>query len=475
MSYGYYSQVSVCATNTALSMCQYINKMLDYSFQLAFTPMRNKEDEISTRLQKELNSLATDDETTQYVLVGVCIALVAISAGVITPIFIKVIRDKSYVFAIFSHIQPEEIRIVIKECKKLDVKRVRFKKAWVSEYADQQEVFWRKVRAGNRVSGALQLHNHGASRDSGLLADKSDAGKGMPSQGVGESDMGLVQTHQNNTKANGKSPAKKPPNKWEEDKEEDEEGSQGAEQRDKAEFDRAEKERKRVDLLSATDYDLRNKSILRLVFSFILFLAYGGISIYFNHYVHSVNSEAVSMFFVYHNRAIYAASAALFLKEAITTGNKVLVSKNSGTEPPAQLLGNDGKMYLMDVIDNLHTIEKEVSDFSKRASESIYGNFLALQRRAESSEFCAVSDSYNYSQTLRTNRIFTVLVACSDLYTGPGQQGVSAGMSYLIDFYTQYAVKVTNADYTNATVAATMKNDQNPTLFSMVSKENERR
>ncbi len=76
-------------------------------------------------------------------------------------------------------------------------------------------------------------------------------------------------------------------------------------------------------------YSLRNKSIIRLVFSVVLFLAYGGFSAYFNYYVHKVNSEAVSMFFVLHKRAIYAASTALFLKEAIVTGDKVLVSAST--------------------------------------------------------------------------------------------------------------------------------------------------
>ena len=59
-----------------------------------------------------------------------------------------------------------------------------------------------------------------------------------------------------------------------------------------------------------------------------LFLAYAGFAAYFNYYVHSVNSEAVGMFFVMHNRAIYSTSTALFLKEAITNGNKLLISFN---------------------------------------------------------------------------------------------------------------------------------------------------
>lgn len=58
-------------------------------------------------------------------------------------------------------------------------------------------------------------------------------------------------------------------------------------------------------------------------------------------------------------------------------------------------------MKMMDAIDLLSVIEQKCSNFAKNAARSIYGNFLDLQERAESSEFCALSDSYNYSQTLR--------------------------------------------------------------------------
>ncbi len=39
-------------------------------------------------------------------------------------------------------------------------------------------------------------------------------------------------------------------------------------------------------------------------------------------------------------------------------------------------------------------------------------------------------------------------------------------MAYLIDFYIQYATKITNANYSDPKVAAQMASDQGPTLFS---------
>lgn len=70
-------------------------------------------------------------------------------------------------------------------------------------------------------------------------------------------------------------------------------------------------------------------SILRLAFSIGLFLAYGGVAIYLNSYIHSVNSEAVEMFFVLQNRAIYVTSVGIYLKEGIETGDKALISHNT--------------------------------------------------------------------------------------------------------------------------------------------------
>jgi len=77
-------------------------------------------------------------------------------------------------------------------------------------------------------------------------------------------------------------------------------------------------------------YNLRNQSIIRLIISVALFVGYTGFALYFNYFVHDVNSGAVEMFFVLHKRAIYAASTALFLKEGIVTGNKKIIAPNTG-------------------------------------------------------------------------------------------------------------------------------------------------
>ncbi len=356
-------------------MCQYITSDIAYSFEMAFTPMRNEQDNVSLRLQNELISLATSDENFEYIMAAVAVAVVLAGVIVVTPVFIRVICNKSRVFAIFSHVTSEEIHRVISSCRKLDTKRIRFKREWLSQLSDQQEEFWRKVRTGSRAKRSPKVHN---AKDKEAL------------QSLGQSP------------AEGKpaAPAEEP------------------EKQQTLKEDPAPDPKllMRVRLLSAIEYlslciirdfssSLRNKSIARLAFSVILFMGYIAFKIYFNYYVHSVNNEAVDMFFVFQNRGIYTTSAALFLKEVIANGNKELSMRNTSMQIASfhHTIDGDGKLYMMDLVDRLTEIEKKCNEFAKSASHAIYGDFLSLQARAETSEFCGISDSYNYSQTIRTS------------------------------------------------------------------------
>ena len=70
-------------------------------------------------------------------------------------------------------------------------------------------------------------------------------------------------------------------------------------------------------------------------------------------------------------------------------------------------------MFLMDVVKALLEIEKRCNDFQKYGSKSIYGNYLSLARRSDTTEFCSISDSYNYSQTLRKMLAVIILISLS--------------------------------------------------------------
>lgn len=150
LSYGYYDSVSKCLANSSLAMCTYITNDITLTYTNSFKYMRVKQDSVSLRMERELTTLATEDKNTQYMLIGICIGLVVLSAIIVAPIFLKVIRDKSAAFGIFAFIEQREIQQIIKECKKLDVKKARFKKEWLVTFAEQFNAFWRKVRNNNR-------------------------------------------------------------------------------------------------------------------------------------------------------------------------------------------------------------------------------------------------------------------------------------------------------------------------------------
>ena len=58
-------------------------------------------------------------------------------------------------------------------------------------------------------------------------------------------------------------------------------------------------------------------------------------------------------------------------------------------------------MYMMDIVNDWQSIERQLNAFRKTATETVYSSYLDLLNRADSSQFCNVSDSYNFSQTLR--------------------------------------------------------------------------
>ncbi len=56
----------------------------------------------------------------------------------------------------------------------------------------------------------------------------------------------------------------------------------------------------------------------------------------------------------------------------------------------------------MDIVNQMLTLEQDTKNFQKHASKMIYESFLDLLSLADTDQLCAVSDSYYYSQTIRT-------------------------------------------------------------------------
>lgn len=133
-------------TDKTNAQCVRLSMLLDVTYDILFNAMRVHQNMITKIMEKELHNLATQGENNQYIINGICAFLVAISLIVIIPIFSWVIRDKSYVLAIFSDVENEELEQIISECKSLDLTSVKFKKKWIVKYADRPLDFWNKIR-----------------------------------------------------------------------------------------------------------------------------------------------------------------------------------------------------------------------------------------------------------------------------------------------------------------------------------------
>jgi len=168
--YGPYNNVKQCVVDKLSPFCIRLSSLLDLTYDILFNAMRIHQNMITKSMEKELLGLATEGENAQYIINGVCALLVAIALIVIIPVFSWVIRDKSYVLAIFSDIDNEEMEQIISECKSLDLKRVRFKKKWISKYENKPSDFWNKVRknASENNDSHIKKKKHKSQIDVGL-------------------------------------------------------------------------------------------------------------------------------------------------------------------------------------------------------------------------------------------------------------------------------------------------------------------
>jgi len=159
MQYGKWDEVSICAKQPNLQMCTHISELIDYSFDIAFIALRDKQDEITDRLENELVNLAVTDEQIQYILVSMCMSLVGLTAVIISFMFVRVIKDKSSVYAILSYIPDNDIRKIINDSNNLELERVKYKKAWIVNSEGNQELFWRKIISRNHFNNNMDNFN----------------------------------------------------------------------------------------------------------------------------------------------------------------------------------------------------------------------------------------------------------------------------------------------------------------------------
>jgi len=170
---------------------------------------------------------------------------------------------------------------------------------------------------------------------------------------------------------------------------------------------------------------------------------------YFNYYIHDISAQIVKIYFNSYQRAMMQHTLSLVSRRAVLIGNKEMASHNP--DP------NSNAIYLMDAVNLLQEANYKEQLFVKSASKSVFGEFLRLLERASSSEFCAVSDSYNSSQT----------IPCEKYYGGPKNQGLYAAFSFYAEYYTGYGNLIQNSNLSDPTVINSLLNDPRAAVMSI--------
>lgn len=113
--------------------------------------MRDEYNIVNGVIKEEIQNLANQGELYQYMITSVCIGLVIFAEAIIIPFFSSTIKKKSLVIAIFADIEMGEIKQVM-ESQKLDLKKIIFKKKWISQAEGNYNYFWEKVADAHQIS-----------------------------------------------------------------------------------------------------------------------------------------------------------------------------------------------------------------------------------------------------------------------------------------------------------------------------------
>ncbi len=107
---------------------------------------------------KDLLSHASSGRDDLYIIISVCIGIVVLSSAFIVGLLIHVIRDKSYVTAIFADIRRDEVEKIIHHAQSLPITNVQFRARHVLESEGDEEKFWKATVRRYRTTAPRKSH-----------------------------------------------------------------------------------------------------------------------------------------------------------------------------------------------------------------------------------------------------------------------------------------------------------------------------
>ncbi|MDR3548023.1 MAG: PAS domain S-box protein [Candidatus Pacebacteria bacterium] len=413
-----------CVGNYTSPICRENNLALDYCSANGITTILPEQTRVSKVLIADLLSIAVKGRDSLYVLISVCISAVVLSSLLLLVLLIWVIKGKSRVVAIFAEVLPEEISTILTQARSLNISEVRFDSKYVAMCENNEDKFWRYFYKHTHLRKTVAARRAAASK-AGLAA-------------------GIPQPEEKSQDSEEEVKGKEAKKEGDDDEKEESKGEEAEKdvESEKLRLELAQREKYDIKkgLLGQIDSSLRNRSILKLGVVLGFFLVYGGLSLYFNYYVHDFNNTTTSFFYVLTKRDTYTIVLSTLLRQAVRLKDKQLL----------QYSNDSSVMYMMDYLDEIQRGETRIKDYNTREANSrIFSGYLDLCSKLDSALFCQYVDSYNVGQT----------GACNTSYGGPKLLGLTVGVAYLVDYHIAYAAKILNADFTNDTVVAAFAAD----------------
>lgn len=141
----YATALSCVNENSMTASCVEHNRALAYCAENGFYSLRVQQYNAAKRIMRDFLDTADRGENSLYAIIGICMGVVILSSALISVILIVVIKDKSYVMAIFAEIKEEEIRRVIRQATSFPITNVRFRLQHVYDCKGNEDKYWRSV------------------------------------------------------------------------------------------------------------------------------------------------------------------------------------------------------------------------------------------------------------------------------------------------------------------------------------------
>lgn len=117
-------------------------RLIETSFYIAFYSLKPKHDQVYVRTYEKVASTSSSDGHTQYLILGLCTAVILVISGVISFIVVRTIKDKCCIFHVFSTIPLEDVRKMAAIHKSFNVKDVTLDK---EQIVNSVETFWKSL------------------------------------------------------------------------------------------------------------------------------------------------------------------------------------------------------------------------------------------------------------------------------------------------------------------------------------------